>query len=239
MALVARRVAFEKYGEAEFTVIISEAAASYVAEALCTVGLNVISTHRPVQSIILMVEEGGHLPLIRLSKSLLAQPRLRNKGVSDGLPRKLYISRRGSRSVLNEVEVYSFLQSLGYERVYPEDLRVEEQIRLLANATDIVAIHGAALGPLILRSASTLGANVRLVELFGAGFLVSVFREIVFELSGTWIGVRGALEPDIVGKKRSALYFEKDAFSVDIDCLSMAIEASHRPDGQPQHRWDM
>jgi hypothetical protein len=135
--------------------------------------------------------------------------------------------------------VFSFLKSLGYVRLYPEEIPVEDQIRIITQATDIVAIHGAALGPLILRSANPATKPVRLVELFGAGFIVSVFRELVHELSGAWIGVRGVLSPDIVGKSRSALYFEKDAFSVDVDCLSLAIEALHRTDGEPQYKWEM
>lgn len=86
-------------------------------------------------------------------------------------------------------------------------------------------------GRLILLSTGACSRDLRLVGLFGAGFRVS--RENVSKRPETWIGVRRRLTPDVVSESSGALDFEKRDFSVDVDCLSAAIEASCRTDGLP------
>ncbi|PST84879.1 hypothetical protein C7T94_01780 [Pedobacter yulinensis] len=67
--------------------------------------------------------------------------------ISEGLGRKLYISREKARyrRVLNEVAVQQAVREMGYEVISYEDLNWEEQVRLTASADSIVSMHGAGL----------------------------------------------------------------------------------------------
>jgi capsular polysaccharide biosynthesis protein len=58
--------------------------------------------------------------------------------------RRLYISRSASRrSLLNESELMPVLERHGFEAVHPEELSVDEQVRVFAAATVLVGYHGA------------------------------------------------------------------------------------------------
>ncbi|MDS0860108.1 glycosyltransferase family 61 protein [Burkholderia pseudomultivorans] len=69
-------------------------------------------------------------------------------GLADGCQkRKLFIARKpkDGRNINNHGEVRSFLESQGYETVYPEDLEWNEQVRYFNEATHIVGVMGSAL----------------------------------------------------------------------------------------------
>jgi capsular polysaccharide biosynthesis protein len=63
---------------------------------------------------------------------------------------KIYLSRRDSRSLTNESDVRSLLEARGYMTVYMEDWSIPEQISIARSAKDVVALHGAAMGYLVL-----------------------------------------------------------------------------------------
>ncbi|MBY0420893.1 MAG: glycosyltransferase family 61 protein, partial [Parvularculaceae bacterium] len=74
---------------------------------------------------------------------------------------KIFLARRGPRSLLNMGEIEQILSVRGYETIYMEDYTIEQQMSICASASDIVAIHGAAMGFLALNKSIRL-----LVELF-------------------------------------------------------------------------
>lgn len=117
--------------------------------------------------------------------------------LSDSLPRKIFISRRGNRVLLNEKIVEDFLANKGYVKVYAEDFDVLEQISMIVHASHIVAVHGASLGPLLLRAMSP-DNDLKLVELFNPGHMTNVYRVICHQLDLEWVGVRGKLWPEII-----------------------------------------
>ena len=63
--------------------------------------------------------------------------------IDDKSPKKLYVSRIGTRRILNEDEIISYLKPLGFEVIIPEKFSIHEQIKLFANADIIVNPHGA------------------------------------------------------------------------------------------------
>ncbi|MEQ9330861.1 glycosyltransferase family 61 protein [Thalassobaculum sp.] len=69
----------------------------------------------------------------------------------DGAGRRLYLARRasGRRGMLNEASVRGELETAGYETVYLEDLELVDQIALIADASEVVGIHGSAMINLI------------------------------------------------------------------------------------------
>lgn len=86
---------------------------------------------------------------------------MRANGISDnaGTPcRKVYISREFAtmRRIENENEVQEWMRGHGYEIVHTEKLPFAKQIRLFAEAKEVVSIHGAALTNLMFMKPGTL-----------------------------------------------------------------------------------
>jgi capsular polysaccharide biosynthesis protein len=71
-----------------------------------------------------------------------------NKVPSD-FPRRFYIPREKTRSILNESELNPILRKNSIEIIRPESLSFIEQVALFSRAELIIAPHGAALANLI------------------------------------------------------------------------------------------
>ena len=64
---------------------------------------------------------------------------------------KIFIARRGARALINQDEVEKLLATHGYKAVYMEDYSIAVQLGIASEANDIVAVHGASMGMLVLR----------------------------------------------------------------------------------------
>ncbi|MBN9619193.1 MAG: glycosyltransferase family 61 protein, partial [Actinobacteria bacterium] len=99
--------------------------------------------------------------VVEYLRSTLLDPRLaRAPG------RGIYVTRGGAannRQIVNEDDVIAALRRRGFEVIDPARMPVREQVRAFAEASVIVAAHGAALANLVFASP---GASV--VELFPA-----------------------------------------------------------------------
>ncbi len=75
------------------------------------------------------------------------------------LPRRIYLSRNRMprRHVKNEAELLGALERHGFSVVYPESLRLDEQVRMFAQAEAILSPDSSALSNLVFASA---GAQV-------------------------------------------------------------------------------
>ena len=157
---------------------------------------------------------------------------------SGATPERVFVSRRGARSLLNEAAVTDLLAREGFTRVYMEDHPIGHQWALLANAREVVGIHGAGLSSLgfSIHRASPDAPRFRLVELFSAGFSSSCFRDYAAVLGGTWVGVRGRVTPEIVrdldvlGHARA---HDNASFEVDLEALAEALAFSRSGGGHP------
>lgn len=145
----------------------------------------------------------------------------------DHTPDKIFISRRKNRLVKNESELVGVLSDMGYQRLFFEELSIIEQWSTVRNASEIVAIHGAALGALAFKMCGGV-LDYHLVELFGSGFVVNPFRKYCAAIStaATWIGCRGRLEPNVVrdidkpGLEKSHAF---DSFEISPEIVELAI----------------
>jgi len=81
-----------------------------------------------------------------------------NGGATPGLPRRVFVSRRGakSRRIINESEVSSYLEGHGFCTIQLEKLSLSEQIDLFHHATHVIAVHGAGLTNLMHATQSTI-----------------------------------------------------------------------------------
>jgi len=140
------------------------------------------------------------------------------------LPKKIFISRRNTRILSNENEVEQFLRRKGYQKIYLEDYEVLEQIAMVSMADSIVAIHGAALGPLILRVLFDT-QPLKLVELFSPGHMTNVFRMVSQQIGAEWVGVRGRLWPSIIKQAYICLPENVRKYSlVEFDVCLLSLE---------------
>lgn len=142
------------------------------------------------------------------------------------LPKKVFISRRKTRALGNAADVESWLQARGFEILYPEDLDIVDQMRLFREADDIVAIHGAALAPLLYCTPDA--RPQRLIEILPVAHMTDVYRQMASQVGCRWIGVQGRMKPEYV----KGLYdldtpftaYSLDTFDVDPASLEMAFD---------------
>lgn len=88
--------------------------------------------------------------------------------------RKIYISRRNSsRSPRHEASLESWLSSIGFEVVFLEKLSFTLQVKVLSEASVVVAQHGAGLSNLVFAAEST-----RVIEIFERGNVNQCFQRL-------------------------------------------------------------
>lgn len=142
------------------------------------------------------------------------------------MPDRVFLSRRKTRAPVNEGEIITMLEPLGFVTIYPEDLSPADQMLLFQKAEIIVAIHGAGLAPLLY--AAPDGRLRQIVEILHAGHMTDVYRVMAQQVGVNWIGVRGRLKPEYI---RPAYDFSQkfrayslDNFEVDLAALDLAFE---------------
>jgi hypothetical protein len=86
---------------------------------------------------------------------------------------RIYIDRRNSRQVRNEVEFGNLLRDFGFQRHFLEDYSLSEQARLFHQAEVVLALHGAGLSNLIFARPGT-----RVVELMPKGRMGICFPDL-------------------------------------------------------------
>jgi hypothetical protein len=145
-------------------------------------------------------------------------------GYTSDTPERIFISRRGVRTILNEDEVMEVLAPQGFVRCYFEDLELAQQWSIMRNAREIIAIHGAALGAMVF---SRAGEHLRLLELFSAGYVVDCYRELAALYGGRWSALRGPISSRIVRdieERRDPRSHANTSFSVDLKLLEEALD---------------
>lgn len=197
-------------------------------------GLDTLCTDAPVQghAIDFTSDPWTGIRSIRADwvKLPYAQDCLDRADIRDGhqgnLPDKAFISRRGTRDLENETRVETFLTQRGYTKIYPEDLSVTDQFKLFEQAKSIVAIHGAALAPLLYRSDKS--RLEKLIELFPCGHMTDVYRVMAHQVGCKWIGVRGKIKPEHIQPaydlKEPFLKYSLQSFEIDLQSLELALD---------------
>ncbi|WP_088890059.1 glycosyltransferase family 61 protein [Leptolyngbya ohadii] len=156
------------------------------------------------------------LPFSNLFKALSFE------GYTEHTPERVFISRKGSRTLINEAEVEAFLQRYGFQKVYFEDIPIEEQWSIARNAKAVVGIHGAALSNLVFNCNS-----LKLVELFHPGYVVNMYRNITHGVGGKWAGVTGQITPDVIKRldyQQQPRAFALTSTKIDLNSLQMALD---------------
>ncbi len=163
---------------------------------------------------------------VRLPAPTAAIEALEAAGSEAAFPDKVFLARRKTRVVSNMDEIGPLLARHGFETVYPEDLAPADQISLFCQATEMIAVHGAGLAPLLFCTPER-GLR-RLVEILPVGHMTNVYRAMAAQVGCDWVGVRGRLKPEYVrpAYKIGTAFTEYslDAFEVDPVSLERALE---------------
>lgn len=203
-------------------VVLDASSSKMVIDFFRLFGFEVIKTDRQVSGWIIdvAINQDEFWPLLRYVPCYLSDKQRAH------CPEKLFVSRKDSRKIVNEAEVFSFLSQFGFEKVYLEDFPLESQIQFFRHARQIVAIHGAGLGHLAFRECTE--SELLLVELLSAGLVVDCYRKYLAVVGGKWVGCRGEVTKEVVKalgyqdvRKFKAAAFAD--FNVDIESLNMAI----------------
>ncbi len=102
--------------------------------------------------------------------------------------RRLFLSRAkaGTRRLTNEDELLAMLERHGFERVFPEDLPLIEQVRLFAEAEIVVGAHGSGLINLLFCAPGTA-----VIEIFSPNYMNVMYWALANQLGLDYAYVRG------------------------------------------------
>jgi capsular polysaccharide biosynthesis protein len=114
------------------------------------------------------------------------QERVRARLAPDGRSgRKLYLSRKSRtwRRLLNEDEVAEALAARGFEVLYPEEMSLEDQVRMYQGASLVVAPNGSSLLNAIFAPTDLKLLVLSQRGLFNWGTYYGLMAELGYELS--------------------------------------------------------
>ena len=202
------------------TVVLRSKAVPMARRAYELLGIPVLCTDRAVQGQLVSVSESSQGAYEWNYGQLFGQHCF--SGYSPDTPERVFIARKGDRSLLNEADVEALLAQYGFVKFYYEDIPLQQQWSISKNAKVVVGIHGAALSSLVFNT-----NRVKLLELFHPGYVVDMYRNLVVAVGGTWTGVIGQLHPEVVREldfKQQARSFARARARIDLDCLRMGLE---------------
>lgn len=202
-------------GQGKPILIFPKSLPHYVAELFREIGFDLILTNNTIVADICTYEIDLIIELRGGGASIL-QEGLKDSEFSEKVlhyskkhPKKIFLSRKDTRKLSNEAEVELFLKERGYQKIYLEDYSILDQVALVSQADNIVAVHGAALGTLILQCIFDRKDKkpLEVVEIFSPAHMTNVYRIITQQIGGKWVGVRGKVWPKLI----------KQAYECDAD----------------------
>ena len=220
LAVVVPRLLAAKKICDQVTVVLRSNASNLGKNVYKLLGASILCTDKDINGKLVMADD-QHPGAYEGCYTTLFQD-LAFEGFNQQTPEKVFISRKGTRSLINESEVEQTLQAYGFTKYYFEDIPISEQWSVARNAKLVVGMHGAALSSLVFNP-----NRVKLIELFHPGYVVDMYRHAVNAVGGTWCGVSGQITEDVIGKldfKQEARAFALTPTRIDINCLRMALE---------------
>jgi hypothetical protein len=162
------------------------------------------------------------------SKVFLAYGIPLNKEISSS-NRKIYLTRKKRRGILNNDDVEKFLENLGYEIVDTGEISFHEQVLLFSSASEIVSPNGAALSNLIFASegCKVLSLNSPFTVMFPMFASLAKFSKCeFFVLGGTHDAYHEGDEND-PQKIPGEIFF--DNYGINLEELEKALELINKP----------
>lgn len=230
--LFARKVLSEHFNQKiEISAVVRKNTSSLSRQVYDTLGIAVICTDDQVYGNVVTVDAENSIVNVR--REIFD---VEFKGYNPNTPERVFIPRRGNRSLINNDAVEAFLKQRGFTTYYFEDLTPSEEWSIARNAKVVVTVHGAAGSNFIfnrlgLESPDRPGSGLRLLEIFSPAFVLPGYRNIAHLMNGKWCAVRGQVTPEMLkgldfsNKPRSTLKAPiKNPFHVSLETLEVALE---------------
>ena len=175
---------------------------SYITDLYDIFGIRVLKTDAPIQGTRFTTNFNIFACLGLASRMIPKSFAQVLNQTAPRMPKRIFLARRSGRCVRNAETIESLLSAEGFTKVYFEEMPVLEQLRHVWNADIIAGVHGAAFGALLFRGLKATGHPCKVIELFGPGYVVTLYRSLVAAVGGAWLGVRGAISADVVDRLR-------------------------------------
>ena len=127
--------------------------------------------------------------LLQIKKRFISFPALAK--VATATPEKLFLTRgiNNRRAMINIGKIEAIARAEGFTVVETGGLSLAEQIKLMSNASHVIAIHGAALGNLMYCKPT----GVTLLEIFpGDNFKPQLYRFVCEKFGYGYLSILGA-----------------------------------------------
>jgi hypothetical protein len=210
------------------TIVLPAAMKRFIVALHDFFGFAVLTTDAPVRGRLVWRDLAPGTSLRGLRAVLIAGVPLPFAAPDIDRDERLFVSRKDSRRIRNEAEIAPLLARFGYRTVYLEDHAPGEQIAMIRAARHIVAIHGAALAPLMFHPG---GDRLNLIELLPVGHVTKFYRVMTDQLGGRYIAVRGrtapAHSPGLYQLDKPFKAHSLDDFELDPLALEKALMLHH------------
>jgi hypothetical protein len=151
-------------------------------------------------------------PLYGMSKTL-------KSSTSHNEFQKIFINRQDERALENSNEVNLLVQSYGFKSIYMEDFTPEEQFRIVANAQEVISIHGAGMAFMPFNTSIQ-----KVIELFPPGVQHQFFPVLMNGTVNNYYQLIPSYSMSTPLKGWSEVESQKQkSFSVNLDHLSTVL----------------
>ena len=127
----------------KITVVVRSNATSMAKNIYKLLGASLLCTDKDIDGKLILASQNFMYSYDGWYTTLCAD--LDFEGLNQHTPEKIFISRKGARSLINESEVEQILQTYGFKKYYFEDIPISEQWSVARNAKIVVGVHGAAM----------------------------------------------------------------------------------------------
>ncbi|MCO6045355.1 glycosyltransferase family 61 protein [Aeoliella sp. ICT_H6.2] len=138
---------------------------------------------------------------------------------------RVFLARRGRRSLTNHEKISQLLQEHDFRTVLLEELSIPEQIQCVVGAETIFGMHGAALGYLLLRGEEISDKGL-LLESFPCGYATNWCRAMCGLNGLKWIGLMGSFADqasDALAPSRQPRLMESADYELDAGTISRIL----------------
>lgn len=138
-------------------------------------------------------------------------------------PERIFLARRGARSLQNHAEIEALVSSHGYSTIYMEDYSLREQMSIGAHARHVIALHGAAMAFLVFGDRIDSVVEVMPPSNYNQIFPVCLARKV-----RRYDQIIPNYDPRVVHAGWSAIEAEKNRpFSLDPSLLKTVLSRLH------------
>lgn len=207
------------------TVVLKKKACTMAKNVYNLFGFSVFCTDRDVQGKLILVNTTNPSKVNPIEEFIGFPDLLFNNfsEFSQGTPERVFISRKGTRGLINEQEIEQTLYEYGFHKFYFEDIPLSQQWSIMRNAKVIVGVHGAGLAGIIFNRNTP-----KVIELVHPGYLGWGYRPKTNAVGGKWCGVTGQITPNVIReldfKPTTGRRFGLSSMKIHSTSLKMALE---------------